>query len=200
MKRAIPLISALSLLALAPGCAHSGAAQPPSGETADSTSGESAATTAPSGQYSFQSGEGAFTVQVTPKGLSGPTTQVSGVANGYRGTLDGQTVDLSWSENTVHGQLSNQPVHLELSPEGDGTRVRGSWGGSLSNVVLDSKGLEGRMGRCEYSLTRASGDTFTGQSTCRGASPSNTTVTLPAGLAPPLTAQGAAVLAMLLGQ
>jgi hypothetical protein len=177
------------LVALGAGCAHSSSHAAGAGD---------AAAVGPTGQYSYQSSEGAYTVSLTPTGLSGPNYQLSRTPDAIRGQVGGRTVDLSWTQDGVTGSYGGQPVRLTLQPTGDGTRVSGLWGGAIGNLVLGPKSLEGKIGRCSYSMGRM-GQQLTGQSTC-GAAPSNTTVSLPEGIAQPLDGQSAAVLALLLGQ
>lgn len=175
------------LVALGAGCAHS-----PSQKAGDDAS------VGPTGQYSYQSSEGAYTVTLTPSALTGPDYQLSRTPDAIRGQIGGRTIDLSWTKDGVSGSYGGQPVRLTLQPAGDGTRVSGLWGGAIGNLLLGPKSLEGKIGRCSYSMDRM-GQQLTGQSTC-GAAPSNTTVSLPQGIADPLDGQSAAVLALLLGQ
>lgn len=174
-----------ALVALGAGCAHSSSPAP--------------ATAGPTGQFSFQSGEGAYTVNVTPTELNGPNYQISRYPDALRGQLDGRPINLEWTQNGVQGTYGSQPVNLTLQPTEEGTRVSGMWGGRIGNLVVGNKGIDGKIGRCSYTLGRIGEQQLTGQSTC-GAAPSNTTVVLPAGMAQPLDGQSAAVLAVLLGQ
>lgn len=174
-------------LVLGAGCAHT-----PSAPT------QASATSGPTGQFSFQSAEGAYTVNVTPTELSGPNYQVSRYPDALRGQVDGQAIDLEWTQQGVQGTYGSQPINLKLEPTQDGTRVSGMWGGRIGNLVVGAKSVDGRIGRCSYTLGRT-GEQLSGQSTCGGA-PSNTSITLPSGLATPLDGQSAAVLALLLGQ
>jgi hypothetical protein len=175
------------LVALGAGCAHS---------TSQEAGGDAAV--GPTGQYSYQSSEGAYTVTLTPSALTGPDYQLSRTPDANRGQIGGRTIDLSWTKDGVSGSYGGQPVRLTLEPTGDGTRMSGLWGGAIGNLLLGPKSLEGKIGRCSYSMDRM-GQQLTGQSTC-GAAPSNTTVSLPQGIAEPLDGQSAAVLALLLGQ
>lgn len=181
-----PLLFACVVL-LGAGCAHSPA-----------SSGQTPGVSGPAGQFSFQSGEGAYTVNVTPTELSGPNFQISRYPDALRGQLDGRPIDLEWTQEGVQGVYGSQPINLKLEPTQQGTRLHGMWGGRLGDLLVSDQAVNGKIGRCSYTLDRT-GEQLSGQSTC-GAAPSNTHITLPAGLSTPLDGQSAAVLAVLLGQ
>lgn len=217
----------VSLLALGAGCAHQeaqpqpapqsqpapeaqGAPPPPTAETAptapgappaDEISQEKASTpkTGSANEYSFQSAEGAFTATLTPTSIHGPTQQLTRTSNGLRGTVANRTLDLTWSGDSITGSFNNQPVNLKLVPSAGGVRIRGMWGGQIGDLTVGAKVIDGRIGRCGYTL-QAKDDHYLGQSTCLTRRPVNTTVTLPKDLAKPIDGESAAILAALLGE
>lgn len=208
----------VSLVALGAGCAHQEAqtqpppesqTQPPGTQTPESQTPPSAAPGAqaqapaspagPMGQFSYTSGEGSFTVGLTPTDITGPNVLLSRTPQTLRGRLVNRTLDVRWTDDTVTGSYDNQPVNLRVEPTEGGSRVRGLWGGRIGDFTFTDKVLDGRIGRCAYTL-EPEGDHYYGHSTCRSRNPTNTRITLPEGIKPPLNGEQAAILAVLLGQ
>lgn len=180
MKR-LGMFAALALIA---SCAHA----PPEPEDVSS--------------FTLNSNRSAYTATLTPSQVTGAQFQVSRFPGGFRGTVFGAPVDLRVQPEAVTGSVGAAPVSLHLDRIGQQnqiTRIQGLYGGHLSDLQVSTDGIQGKIGRCSYSLTQQAG-VYSGQSVCGGAKEQPTVVDVPAELLDAPSAARAAELVMLLGQ
>jgi len=134
-------VTFLPLLAIGLACSHSGPIP-----TSDRS-------------LELHAGADVVSVRVDPDKIEGPTTLIKREDAGFRGHAFGTNVDVSWGGDKVTGFIGSRPVGLTISQENGGWRAQGLYGGVLSDLKVDDKGIEGRAGRCSYSL-RAVGPTY----------------------------------------
>ena len=152
--------------------------------------------------FTFHSTAGSYQVTVTPTELVSPEYQVSRTRDGLRGRINNRPISIKAENTKITGQLGNQPVNMNVTKEGDTTRIQGLWGGAISNLTVSPSQLEGRIGRCSFSMKRAQnaapGD-YSGFSACQGRGQLPTGVHVPQDTSHP-DARTAAELAVLLGR
>ena len=156
-------------------------------------------TTQSSQQFSYQGGQGAYTVAVTPTHLTGPDYQVSRFPGGLRGTIGNRSLDVQVQGNKITGIVGSMPINLTVSNEGKLTRIKGIYGGVLGNLAVTPTAIEGNFGRCSYSLSLSAGE-YVGFSTCGTNVQRPTSIQIPTELAPNPSPDDAATLAVLLGR
>jgi len=136
-------------------------------------------------------------VALYDNGLYGPNVAVQRSQAGYRGSLMNRVVDLSWSRTGVNGMVDSAPTSLRWTEEGDGYRIRGLYGGSISNLRVTSDAIEGNIGGCSYQL-RAAGAGYRGRAMCLGGFDQDAELALPADLGARSEGEQVALISLLL--
>jgi hypothetical protein len=116
-----------------------------------------------------------------------------------RGRAFGQPVNLDAEGERVSGVFGGRPFDLTATRRGDALTIRGTVLGGPARLRIDDLAIEGRLGRCSYTLDRAEALAYEGQRSC-GASIERVRLWMPTALGFWGDAQRAAVLAILLGQ
>ncbi len=171
-------VGVLVLLALQFGCAHSFTGTgSPVGVRAGSVNGVQAS--------------------LSYEGLYGPNIAIKRGNLFFRGTLMNRVVDLGWDESQVRGMVDSAPTSLTWTQEGDGVRIRGLYGGKLTNLRVTSQSIEGNLGDCGYSLEAARRG-YRGRATCLGGFEQEAEVLLPDDLGIRPEGEQVALLALIL--
>lgn len=130
-------------------------------------------------------------------GLYGPNVSLQRGKAFYRGQMMNRVVDLGWNEGNVLGMVDSMPTQLTWTPEGDGVRIRGLYGGKLSNLKVTSETIEGTFAGCDYSL-RAAGRGYEGRALCLGGFDQEAEVQLPPDLGVRSEGEQVALVALIL--
>lgn len=113
-------------------------------------------------------GERELSVRIEPERIVGERIELRRLEQGLVGTVDGQPVDLRWTEEgAITGHVGGQAVRLvsrNRIPE-PGLRVEGRFGGEPTELILAPLSITGTVGRCTYSLPMA-GNRYSGFRTC----------------------------------
>jgi len=112
-------------------------------------------------------------------GLFGPDVSVRRVPHGYRGTTLGRVVDIDFAQqDKVEGVFGSGPVSLKWAPDDGGLRIRGLFGGQISNLLITPEKIDGTMGDCTYQMAR-DGALYRGFQRCLGITQRDSVLELP---------------------
>lgn len=131
------------------------------------------------------------------RGMYGPNVSLQRGATFYRGTVLNRVVNLAWDRGEVRGMVDAAPTQLTWTNEGDGVRIRGLYGGKLSNLKVTTERIEGTIGDCGYSMY-ADRRGYRGRAMCLGGLNQEAEVTLPADLGARAEGEQVALLALIL--
>jgi hypothetical protein len=139
-------------------------------------------------------------IQVTIDGpdIYGSTFSLKHAGAYIRGTGVGQSViDVKLSGTHAAGSVSNQPLTVDLQPEGNGvTHVTGLFAGAISDFRISPTIFQGKLGICSYEFAW-SGVRYEGKVSC--GSIQQGSLELPVAMASWTDLEVATLLAILLG-
>jgi hypothetical protein len=117
---------------------------------------------------------------ISPDGAQGPKVNLGRYDNGkaIRGTVYGQTLDLTVSDDKASGIWGPGPISVNLVPSSpEELKVQGLIAGRPSNFTATKQRIQGTIGFCAYDLGR-SGEDYVGSRSC-AAGISSVTVEFP---------------------
>jgi len=136
--------------------------------------------------------------RLTEEGLFGPDVSIRRVENGYRGTSLDRVVDLDLRQpDKVAGIYGSGPVSLTWAPDDGGLRIRGLFGGQISNLLISDKKIAGTLGDCTYQM-EGEGHLYRGFQRCRSITQRDSVLEVPSILDTQALNERVAVLSLVL--
>lgn len=139
-----------------------------------------AASRAPGGELVVYANGNASSVRIEGTRAWGPTAELRRFDDTYRGTLQGQVVDLHFTDDRVHGMVGSSKVDLHVSTVDGKVHGQGLLNGHLSTFDVDGEAIVGSFGSCAYDMKRKSpeSDDYVGYRSCGEVIPASR-VTIP---------------------
>jgi hypothetical protein len=100
--------------------------------------------------------------------LQGPSVQLQWTPNTIRGTALGNPVSLDYTADEVKGLVGTNPVSLKIESRDEGVQAKGMYAGQNTRLEISPNRIAGPIGSCSYDLKLHGTGIYTGQRSCRG--------------------------------
>lgn len=111
----------------------------------------------------------------------GPAAELQRFDGAYRGTLQGQVVDLHFTGDRVHGMVGSTRNDFYVSSVDGKVHVQGLVNGHISTFEVDGETIEGTVGNCSYQMKRRGpeSDDYLGYRSCSSNTYPSSRVSIP---------------------